>query len=166
MAATWKREAAAIAAKQRRITWRQPSRHEDPAESAREPETVFTSADAILEAIAAEAEETHVQGGRERGSILHKLMEEVLTGETVEDTGSLQVRAAELIAQLGLEDSQDASEGLSSGEMATTVVRTLQLPEIRVLRPRLVPEFRVYAERHRKLRRDTYGRNCRRRCHR
>ena len=55
------------------------------------------------------------------------------------------MRAAELIAQLGLEDSQDASEGLSSDEMSTTVVRTLQLPDIQALRPRLVPEFRVYA---------------------
>ena len=149
-AATWEREAAAIAANQRRITWHQPSRHEDPAESAREPEAVFANADAILEAIAAEAEEIHVQGGRERGSILHKLMEEVLTGETAGDTGPVQVRAAELISQLGLEDSQNASKGLSSDEMATTVMRTLQLPEneslmIQALRPRLVPEFRVYA---------------------
>ncbi len=144
-AATWEREAAAIAANQRRITWHQPSRHEDPAESAREPEAVFANADAILEAIAAEAEEIHVQGGRERGSILHKLMEEVLTGETAGDTGLVQVRAAELISQLGLEDSRNASEGLSSDEMATTVMRTLKLPEIQALRPRLVPEFRVYA---------------------
>ena len=36
-------------------------------------------------------------------------------------------------------------KGLSSDEMATTVMRTLKLPEIQALRPRLVPEFRVYA---------------------
>ena len=35
--------------------------------------------------------------------------------------------------------------GLSSAEMAATVVRTLQLPDIAALHPRLVPEFQVYA---------------------
>ena len=89
--------------------------------------------------------EPRIRGGRERGSILHKLMEEVLTGETLEDAEPLQARAAELIAQLGLEDSRDAAAGPSSVEMAGTVVRTLRLPEITALRPRLVPEFRVYA---------------------
>ena len=56
----------------------------------------------------------------------------------------MQARAAELVAQLGLEDAQDASAGPSSAEMAATIVRTMQLPEIAELRPRLVPEFRVY----------------------
>ena len=77
--------------------------------------------------------------------ILHKLMEEVLTGETAGNAGPLQARAAEFVAQLGLEDAQDAAAGPSSAEMAATVVRTLQLPEVAALRPRLVPEFRVYA---------------------
>ena len=144
-AAVWEQEAAAIAANQQRITWHQPSRHEDPAEPVEEPEAVFASTGAILEAISEEAEKTHIRGGRERGLILHKLMEEVLTGETTGDPEPLQARAAELIAQLGLEDARDASVGLSSAEMAATVVRTLQLPDIAALHPRLVPEFQVYA---------------------
>ena len=144
-AAVWEREAATIAANQRRISWHQPSRHEGPAEPVEESEAVFTSADAALEAMPEETEEAHIRGGRERGLILHKLMEEVLIGETAEDAGPVQARAAELVAQRGLEDAQDALSGPSSSEMATTVLRTLQLPEIAALWPRLVPEFRVYA---------------------
>ena len=144
-AATWEREAATIAGNQRRISWHQPSRHEDPDESMEEPAAVFASADAALEAVPEETEEAPIRGGRERGLILHKLMEEVLTGETAGNAGPLQARAAEFVAQLGLEDAQDAAAGPSSAEMAATVVRTLQLPKVAALRPRLVPEFRVYA---------------------
>ena len=144
-AATWEREAATIAGNQRRISWHQPSRHEDPDEFMEESAAVFASAEAALEAVPEETEETPIRGGQERGLILHKLMEEVLTGETAGNAGPLQARAAEFVAQLGLEDAQDAAAGPSSAEMAATVVRTLQLPEVAALRPRLVPEFRVYA---------------------
>ena len=144
-AATWEREAVAIVANQRRISWRRPSRHKDPAEPVEEAEAVFASADAILEAISEETEETHIRGGRERGYILHKLMEEVLIGETPGDIGSVQARATEFVAQLGFKEAQDASTGLCSVEMAATIMRTLKLPEIAALRPRLVPEFRVFA---------------------
>ena len=144
-AATWEREAATIAGNQRRISWHQPSRHEDPEEPMEEPEAVFASADTALEAVPEETEEMPIRGGRERGLILHKLMEEVLAGETAGDEGPLQARASELITQLGLKDAQDAAAGPSSAEMAATVVRTLRLPELAALWPRLVPEFRVYA---------------------
>ena len=144
-AATWEREAATIAANQRHILWHQPSRHEDPEESMEEPAAVFASAEAALEAVPEETEEAPIRGGRERGLILHKLMEEVLTGETLGDVEPLQARAAELITQLGLEEAQDAASWPSSAEMAATIMRALQLPEVAVLRPRLVPEFRVYA---------------------
>ena len=110
-----------------------------------EPEAVFASAEAALEAVPEETEGAYIQGGRERGLILHKLMEEVLTGETLGDVEPLQMRADELITQLGHKDAQDAAAGPSSAEMAATVVRTLQLPELTALWPRLVPEFRVYA---------------------
>ena len=144
-AEAWKREAATIAANQRYISWYQPSRHEDREEPMEEQEAVFASADAALETMPEETEEAHIRGGRERGLILHKLMEEVLTGETAGDTGPLQARAAELVAQRGLKDEQNAAAGPASAEMVASVVRTLQLPELTALWPRLVPEFRVYA---------------------
>ena len=143
--ATWEREAADIAAKQWHISWHQPSRHEERLEPVEPVEDVFVGTDAILEAMPELAEEVLIRGGRERGLVLHKLIEEVLTGETAENSGTLQARAAELIAQLGLDDATDPSAGPCSAEMAATVERTLQIPEIGTLRPRLVPEFRVYA---------------------
>lgn len=39
----------------------------------------------------------------------------------------------------------DPTQGLSPGELAGCVVRTLNLPEIAELRPSLVPELTVYA---------------------
>ena len=142
---TWEREAAAIAANQQRITWHRPSRHEETAEPVDEPVAVYANAVEALETTSAEAVDPDVRGGLQRGLVLHKLMEEVLTGETADDTAALQARAAECLAQLGLVDVPDASEGQSSVEMAATVERTLRLPEIIALRPRLVPEFPVYA---------------------
>jgi exodeoxyribonuclease-5 len=77
--------------------------------------------------------------------ILHKLIEEVLTGETADDLAKLQARAAELLVQLGLPDAENAADGYSSREMATSVQRALQVKEISQLRAKLLPEFRVYA---------------------
>ncbi len=91
------------------------------------------------------AEKTMIQGGRERGLVLHKLMEEVLTGEIADDVATLQARACELLTQLGIHDAEDAATGPSSREMASVAQRTLELPEIAELRPKLLPEFRVYA---------------------
>ena len=44
---------------------------------------------------------TLIQGGRERGLILHKLIEEVLTGETAESLPDLRARAEVLTRELG-----------------------------------------------------------------
>ncbi|MFZ0737958.1 MAG: UvrD-helicase domain-containing protein [Candidatus Acidiferrales bacterium] len=146
---TWKREAAIIAASERRIVWHQPSRHEGPENPAETTEEIFVGPEAVLERLpTANDERKAIQGGRERGLILHKLLEEVLTRETDEDVAALQARAAELLAQLGLADAEDATTGLSSSEMASTVHRALQLPDVAALRPRLKPEFRVYAGVH------------------
>jgi exodeoxyribonuclease-5 len=143
--ATWQREAAAIAAAERRISWHQPSRHEGPLVQIEADDEVFVGAESILEGVPASAEDMMIQGGRERGVVLHKLMEELLTGEISDELSALQARASELLGQLGLQDAEDAATGLSSHEMASAVQRTLQLPEIAHLRLRLLPEFRVYA---------------------
>ncbi|MDO8434051.1 MAG: 3'-5' exonuclease [Candidatus Binatus sp.] len=142
---TWEREAAAIAAAQRSISWHQPSRHEGSFVPIETPDEVFVGAEAILESLPAAAEKTMIQGGRERGLVLHKLMEEVLTGELADDVATLQARGSELLTQLGIDDAEDAATGPSSREMASVAQRTLELPEIAELRPKLLPEFRVYA---------------------
>jgi len=143
--ATWEREAAVIAAAERKIEWHQPSRHEGTDAAANVEDEVFAGIDALVDHMPATADEVVVQGGRERGVLLHKLMEEVLSSETPDDEPALKSRAEVLLTQLGLEDHADASAGSSSAELASTVRRTLQLPEIIKLRPRLQQEFWVYA---------------------
>ena len=142
---TWRREAAAIAASERHILWRQPSRHEEPAIPADTTDEVFVGARALQECLPAADTERVVRGGRERGLVLHKLIEEVLTGESTEDGAALRTRARELLGQLGFPDVEDPTIGPCSGEMTEALQRALQLPEVVALRPRLVPELHVYA---------------------
>ena len=75
---------------------------------------------------------------------MHKLMEEVLNGEIDDGLDALVARAKELMAQLSITPSDRASDGISPREVAQTIVRTLNIPEIAELRPRLVPEHTIY----------------------
>jgi exodeoxyribonuclease-5 len=121
------------------IQWHRPSLHEADV-SASEPVPVFSEP----ESVEAAAPVVEIAGSATRGTILHKLMEEVLTGETQDTTIELARRATELLAQLGREPSSDPKIGISPTELASTVARTLNLPEIVALRPRLVPEQSVF----------------------
>ncbi len=142
---TYAAEAATITARHRQIIWLAPSRDEGaagPVLQAETPEILATDADGVLEE---DVVPTAVQGGRERGLILHKLIEEVLTGETEETTPALNARAEILILALGRSIANDPALGLVPAELAGCVARALALPEITSLRPRLTPEFPVYA---------------------
>ncbi len=141
---TWQREAARIAAVQRVISWHQPSRHEEPSDWTEAPDAVFVGTEDIVESVPTTNETTVVQGGRERGLVLHKLLEEVLTGETADEADALRGRASDLLGQMEIRDEEDPANGPSSHEMGSVVERTLRLPEIAELRPKLLPEFRVY----------------------
>ena len=137
-------EAAVIAGLGRRIVWRAPSRDEGehgPVLREETPTILDTDGDGAPTDNAGLA----VQGGRERGVILHKLMEEVLLGETTDTTAALVARAKTLIQALGRPLSDDPYTGLAAAELADCVARTLSLPEITALRPRLLPEFPVYS---------------------
>ena len=138
-------EAAAIAARQHRIVWTVPSRSEGPALPSTEDEApeiwIAGSEDMPEEAPAGPA----IRGGRERGIILHRLIEETLTGETSETEDSLAGRAAILIGMAGRAVATDPAEGLVPRELARCVLRALSLPEIAALRPELQPEFPVHA---------------------
>lgn len=138
-------EAEAIAERQRHLVWLAPSRDEDaalPVVQIEEPDIVVSADDA--ETFEGGLPIT-VLGGRERGLIIHKLIEEVLTGEIDEDAGSLAERAATLIRALGQPVVEDPKDGLSPSEIADCITGTLSLPEITELRPTLVPELTVYA---------------------
>lgn len=138
-------EAAAIAARHRRLIWLVPSRDENSAGPVLTPEAVQVWAARDARQPDDEAARPSIQGGRERGLILHKLIEEVLTGETAEDSAALTDRARSLITALGRSAADAPSQGLAPGELAGCVTRTLALPEIAALRPALTPELPVYA---------------------
>lgn len=138
-------EAALIAERQQRIVWFAPSRDESvtgPALQAEVPEIVVTDVDG---APVADGSIPAVQGGRERGVLLHKLIEEVLTGETPETEPALVARAEALIRAIGRPVANDPMQGLVPAELAACVSRALALPEIAALRPGLLPEYAVYA---------------------
>jgi ATP-dependent exoDNAse (exonuclease V) beta subunit len=138
-------EAETIATGQTRLAWLAPSRDENTAGSVlrKEEAALWTgSADDQLPELETVA---LVQGGRERGLILHKLMEEVLAGETPEAEAALTERAGDLIRALGQSPVADPAMGLSAQELAACVTRTLALPDIAALRPGLLAEFPVYA---------------------
>ena len=129
------------------IVWRTPSRDESaagPVVTEAGPEILADDDDgAPVDGAAAPP----IQGGLDRGLILHKLIEEILTGETAETVPTLEARAESLIRELGRTVQDDAALGLHPAEFAECVVRTLSLPEIAAIRSDLVAEFPVYASR-------------------
>jgi ATP-dependent exoDNAse (exonuclease V) beta subunit len=128
-------EAAKIAEGITRLTWLKPSEHDRDR---------IPLAEAVsLEVADAPEAESPVGPGRVRGLILHKLMEEILTGEIEETLPVLAKRAEILISELAIEQDVEA-EAPAKEEIAATALRTLQLPDIAVLRHALVPELPVY----------------------
>ncbi|MFK4511804.1 UvrD-helicase domain-containing protein [Bradyrhizobium daqingense] len=121
------------------IIWKRPSRHEGDSAQQVQDKRIFSDPDQVDET----PDSIEVLGSATRGTMLHKLMEEVLTGETPDTPQELERRAIELLLQLGLEASGDPSAGISPTELASTVVRTLRIPEIATLRPHLAPEQTV-----------------------
>ena len=130
-AATFTTEAELIAARVTRMVRVTPSRAE-AGEAEPEPE--------ILVAADQPEPPSLPQGGRGRGLVLHKLMEEVLTGETDDSDAALRVRAAELTATC-----PEPVNGADPAELAASVLRTLALPDVKAVRASLVPEFMVNA---------------------
>jgi ATP-dependent exoDNAse (exonuclease V) beta subunit len=149
--AIWEVEAAVIAATRRSIVWRSPSRHDGPAgeEPRLSDEGVFVGEGALSESIPTETkredERIAVKGGRERGLVVHKLLEEVLTGETEEGANTLELRARTLLSELGVTEAKRAEDGPHAPELAASVRRALGIPEVAALRDRLLPEMTVFS---------------------
>ena len=120
-------EASDIARSQRTIEWRQPSRSEAAQFVEAESVRLFRDAESAEDTV--EQPDVTVAGSALRGTILHKLMEEVLNGETGDGVDMLAARAMELMAQLSISPSNHPSDGISPDELARTVVRTLSTPE-------------------------------------
>ena len=86
------------------------------------------------------AEVTLVRGGAIRGVILHKLMEEFVTGELNVDPEIVRERSRRLLQEL----SGAITVGLDINELAETALRTWSLPELADHRAELVAEVPVY----------------------
>ncbi|MER9445744.1 hypothetical protein NKI79_31365 [Mesorhizobium sp. M0340] len=129
-------ERAAISAAAVPLTWLQPS-NQDPDRVPMTEAIAIGSGDAPEPGLP-------IGAGRLRGLVLHKVMEEVLIGELGEDLAEFAGRALALIAELVV-DREDEAGLPEADEIASTAWRTLHLPEIAALRPRLVPEWPIYA---------------------
>jgi CRISPR-associated exonuclease Cas4 len=83
-----------------------------------------------------------IEGSRLRGVILHKLMEELLTGEIGTALDAVKGKARVLLDQL----SSTTHSGMlpDPSELASTALRTLTLPELEPFRTRLIPEVSIY----------------------
>jgi CRISPR-associated exonuclease Cas4 len=129
-------EFAEIAARSMEIVWIQPSSRDD--DRAEEIEALLLAPLETPDLI------MPIGGGRVRGLVLHKLIEEVLTDEVQEGKEAIVARAQILLRQLESETEPGAISP-DPVELAETVLRTLRLPEIVRLRPTLLPEYAVYA---------------------
>lgn len=119
------------------LVWRRPSEHD--------ADRVGESFDVVV-TLESHAERLEVAGaGARRGVIVHKLMEELLTGELPEEMSASADRARELLDQL-TQGAGDDRPGPDPDEMAAAVLRSLALPEIAALRPFLVPEIPIWAK--------------------
>jgi CRISPR-associated exonuclease Cas4 len=84
-----------------------------------------------------------IVGGSLRGVILHKLMEELATGEVAASSEAVRQRAGLLLHQLTISGDDDGPHP-DAEEMAGTALRTWSLPEIVAYRDCLVPEMPIY----------------------
>jgi len=129
-------ERASIDAASLPLIWIRPSDHDS--------DRISTTEAVGVEPSDAPEVEAPVGAGRIRGLLLHKLMEEMLTGELAEDVGGLAVRARELIGQLALDAAEDGVPP-DADEITATALRALHLPEVAALRVRLVSEWPIYS---------------------
>jgi hypothetical protein len=77
--------------------------------------------------------------------VVHKLLEEVLTGETEEGVNALELRARTLLSELGVTEAARAEDGPHAPELAASARRALGIPEVAALRPRLLPEMTIFS---------------------
>ena len=143
---TFKAEAQSIAAHVQTLRWESPSR-QDERETVATEDTVRISAESSDKPMGDAADGLVIQGGRNRGLVLHKLMEEILTGETQGAAAAVTARANVLIGELGYSSASDPGLGVSAEEVSACVMRTLALPEIAVLRVGLLAEVPLYTSR-------------------
>jgi hypothetical protein len=87
-----------------------------------------------------------IGAGRIRGIVLHKLIEELLTGELSDsDATIVELRAAQLLEELSGQEDPHLGERPDPQEMARTVTNTMNFADVVALRRHLMPEIAVYS---------------------
>jgi exodeoxyribonuclease-5 len=132
--ARFETEAALIAARTDRIVRVTPHLAEAGEENPISPSTLPRDADGE------NVQQPLPRGSLARGRVLHKLLEEVLAGETMEDAEALRDRAIILVGEL--KGTPGAAE-FDAVEAARSVLRGLRSPNIQTVRDRLIPEYWV-----------------------
>ena len=131
---TFEAEGARVVARTPAFRWIRPSDRDDDR-----IEDIGAETDIVGRPVGSET----AGAGRVRGLVLHKLIEEILAKELGEDPAVLARRADTLLHDL-TDGTPDDGQPLAS-ELAQTVLATLSLPDIAVMRTGLVPEYAVHA---------------------
>jgi len=131
-------EADRIVGATRTIVWRRPSLHDVDRELLEQAtvEAGATQDDPQSEAVI-------IGAGSLRGVILHKLMEELITGTVTADVAPLTTRAVTLIDQVAVE--REAAP--APAELVTTALKTFRHKDLVSWIDKLVPEFPLYGSR-------------------
>lgn len=119
------------------LTWVTPSKDEVPVTDL---DTTFLD---LGESTLHEDELPPVAGpGLVRGQVIHRLIEEILTGETPLDQAT--ERAEILVTQIQSYPEIELPDSIDPVEISLRVARALQLPQIHPIIDSLVPECPVY----------------------
>jgi ATP-dependent exoDNAse (exonuclease V) beta subunit len=122
-----------------RLHWRRPSDHDN--DRAEVIEAAARSTDDSFEF------QNPIGAGQVRGIVLHKLMEDLLTGELADnDIAVIEQRADELLEQLVGIQPERQTVLPEPTEMAATAFNTLRIPTVAGLRPVLMPEVPIWAD--------------------
>lgn len=117
------------------LRWRRPSLDEteqpDPIGHASFGETAATV-------------DRPIGAGPLRGSILHRLLEEVIIGDLSTSEPVLVDRAGRLVAQLASLSPEDHVEPPEAAELARVVANALAIPDVARVVPYLMPEVAVW----------------------
>jgi exodeoxyribonuclease-5 len=137
--ATFEAEQERVMDRRRPVVWESPSRREEMKASVSEE----LSEDDIIDAVPDFDPSVLVRGSAQRGNILHKMMEEVVTGEISDFGPSLDDRAAELVTQIESDPVKAKALELDHSELARCIRRTVKIKAVSELLDRLVPEVVV-----------------------
>lgn len=131
-------EAAIVAAGVPALRWRQPSLHD----ADRTPPVIDLPPSSEL----TDPAPPPIGAGPLRGTLLHKLAEEVITGELTVTLEALTVRTGELLTQLRSQSLGQEIEFPDPAQAATLIRNTLAIEDVATLLPFLEAEVPVWSD--------------------